>query len=420
MEELVAAGTQFMREVNAAAILRRLRTETGMSVSALAKAVGLSRQAVTRSLNALVEEGLVEFGSLDRDSTRAGRPAQLVRFRAEAGHVLGLSISPQDLRVAIADLAGTVTAIEVVQLGAGVGGAEAVETLLATTGRTLASAGITIGDVWFASVGTPGIVDPEAGVVKLIPSMPGLAGDILVRRLKDVLGCPVYLDNDVKLATHGERWRSTERREDSMVMVHWGKRIGAGIVLNGELYRGASNDAGDVGFLDLFCDDRGAGPAATPRHPHGLGPFEERVGGEEIVRLAMAAAEGDGDAAFRARIEAAGDLGFDAVVDAVAAGAPAALAAIDVVARRFAKGISVIRAILNPRLVVIGGPMARCGEPLLAAVRGHLSGEPLDQPVLEVSSLQDDAVVHGALRHSLNEIERTKFGVRKISRQETS
>src|SRR5688500_16311260 len=89
MEDLVAAGTQFMREVNAAAILRRLRTETSMSVSALAKAVGLSRQAVTRSLNALVEEGLVEFGSLDRDSTRAGRPAQLVRFRAEAGYVLG-------------------------------------------------------------------------------------------------------------------------------------------------------------------------------------------------------------------------------------------------------------------------------------------------------------------------------------------
>lgn len=420
MEDLVAAGTQFMREVNAAAILRRLRTETSMSVSALAKAVGLSRQAVTRSLNALVEEGLVEFGSLDRDSTRAGRPAQLVRFRAEAGYVLGLSISPQDLRVAVSDLAGTVAATDVVQLGAGVGGAEAVEALLATAERTLTSAGVTAGDVWFASVGTPGIVDPEAGVVKLIPSMPGLAGDILVRRLKDVLGCPIYLDNDVKLATQGERWRSTERREDSLVMVHWGERVGAGIVLNGELYRGASNDAGDVGFLDLFCDDQGTGPAAAPRHPHGLGPFEQRVGGEEIVRLAVAAAERDGDAAFRARIDAAGERGFDTVLDAVAAGAPAALAAIDVVARRFAKGVSVIRAILNPRLVVIGGPMARCGEPLLAAVRAHLAGEPLDQPALEVSALQDDAVVHGALRHSLDEIERTKFGLHRSSRQEIS
>ncbi|KAB2340230.1 ROK family transcriptional regulator [Actinomadura rudentiformis] len=421
MEDLVAAGTQFMREVNAAAILRRLRTESNMSVSALAKAVGLSRQAVTRSLNALVEEGLVEFGSLDRDSTRAGRPAQLVRFRAEAGYVLGLSISPQDLRVAVADLAGTVAATDVVQLGAGVGGAEAVEALLVTAGRTLASAGVAAGDVWFASVGTPGIVDPEAGIVKLIPSMPGLAGDILVRRLKDVLSCPIYLDNDVKLATQGERWRGTERREDSLVMVHWGERVGAGIVLNGELYRGASNDAGDVGFLDLFCDDQGGqgdqgtGPTAVPapRHPHGLGPFEQRVGGEEIVRLAVAAAERDDDTAFRARIDAAGERGFDAVLDAVAAGTPAALAAIDVVARRFAKGVSVIRAILNPRLVVIGGPMARCGDPLLAAVRGHLSGEPLDQPALEVSALQDDAVVHGALRHSLDEIERTKFGLHR-------
>ena len=92
---------------------------------------------------------------------------------------------------------------------------------------------------------------------------------------------------------------------------------------------------------------------------------------------------------------------------------------IDVVARSFAKGVAAIRAILNPRLVVIGGPMARCGETLLAAVRRHLADQPLDQPALEVSTLQDDAVVHGALRHSLEEIERTKFGPARSSGQET-
>ncbi|MFG6198024.1 ROK family protein [Nonomuraea sp. JJY05] len=410
MEQVVAAGTQFMREVNAAAVLRKLRAappkESSMSVSALAKSVGLSRQAVTRSLNALVAEGLVEFGPLDRDSTRAGRPAQLVRFRAEAGHVLGLSISPQDVRVALADLAGTVTASDAEQLGAGPGGDEVVETLLSAVERTLRATGITTGDLWFASVGTPGIVDPAAGVIKLIPSMPGLTGDLLVRRLTEALGCPVYLDNDVKLATQGERWRDAERREDSLVMIHWGERVGAGIVLNGELYRGASNDAGDVGFLDLFTD----GPS-TPRHPQGLGPFEDRVGGAEIVRQATAAAGRAADGALLARIDAAGEHALEAVLDAVVDGEPAALEAIEVVARRFAKGISVIRAILNPRLVVIGGPLARCGEPLLAALRRHLSGEPLDQPALEVSALQEDAVVHGALLHSLDEIERTRFGL---------
>ncbi|MFI7704757.1 ROK family protein [Nonomuraea sp. NPDC049480] len=417
MEQVVAAGTQFMREVNAAAVLRTLRTETSMSVSALAKAVGLSRQAVTRSLNALAAEGLAEFGPLDRDSTRAGRPAQLVRFRAEAGHVLGLSISPQDVRVAVSDLAGTVTAADAVPLGADPSGDQVVRTLLSTVERTMRATGITTGDLWFASVGTPGIVDPAAGVIKLIPSMPGLAGDALVRRLKDALGCPVYLDNDVKLATQGERWRDPERREDSLVMLHWGERVGAGIVLNGELYRGASNDAGDVGFLDLFTGEAGAGPAES-RHPHGLGPFEDRVGGAEIVRQAAAAAERAGDSAFLARIEAAGERAFEAVLDAVVDGRPAALEAIDVVARRFAKGIAVIRAILNPRLVVIGGPMARCGETLPAALRRHLSGEPLDQPALEVSTLQEDAVVHGALLHSLDEVERTRFGLVRSGRHE--
>ncbi|MEW1847326.1 ROK family transcriptional regulator [Nonomuraea angiospora] len=410
MEQVVAAGTQFMREVNAAAVLRKLRaappSEASMSVSALAKSVGLSRQAVTRSLNGLAAEGLVEFGPLDRDSTRAGRPAQLVRFRAEAGHVLGLSISPQDVRVALADLAGTVTASDAEQLGAGPSGDQVVETLLSTVERTLRAAGVTTGDLWFASVGTPGIVDPAAGVIRLIPSMPGLAGDLLVRRLTQALGCPVYLDNDVKLATQGERWRDAERREDSLVMIHWGERVGAGIVLNGELYRGASNDAGDVGFLDLFTD----GPSA-PRHPQGLGPFEDRVGGAELVRQATAAAGRAGDVALLARIEAAGEHALEAVLDAVADGEPAALEALDVVARRFAKGITVIRAILNPRLVVIGGPLAGCGETLLAALRRHLSGEPLDQPALEVSALQEDAVVHGALLHSLDEIERTRFGL---------
>ncbi|MFC4119689.1 ROK family transcriptional regulator [Nonomuraea zeae] len=417
MEQLVAAGTQFMREVNAAAILRRLRAEPSMSVSALAKAVGLSRQAVTRSLNALAEEGLVEFGSLARDSSRAGRPAQLVRFRAEAGHALGVSISPQDLRVAVSDLSGTVIASEAVQLGAGAGGEQVVRTALSAVDRTLRSAGLTAGDLWFASAGTPGIVDPAAGVIKLIPSMPGLAGDVLTRGLKEALGCPVYLDNDVKLATQGERWRGAERREDSLVMVHWGERVGAGIVLNGELYRGASNDAGDVGFLDLFMDGSGAGHAGS-RHPHGLGPFEDRVGGEEIVRQAAAAAERAGDAEFAAAIEAAGERALDAVLDAVTGGRPAALEAIDLVARRFAKGIAVLRAILNPRLVVIGGPLARGGEPLLAALRRHLADEPLDQPALEVSALQEDAVVHGALLHSLDEIERTRFGLVTTGRHE--
>lgn len=405
MDELVAVGTEFMRGINADAILRQLRAESTMTVSALAKKVGLSRQAVTRALVALESEGLVEFSAPQRDSAKVGRPAQLVRFRAETGYVLGLSISPQDVRVAVSDLAGTVVATDLVQLAAGATGAEGVEVLIATAERTREAAGIAAADIWFAAVGAPGIVDLDAGAIKLIPSMPGLAGDIVVRRLTEVLDCPVYLDNDVKLATQGERWRGAQRREDSVVMIHWGERVGAGIVLQGELYRGASNDSGDIGFLDLLVDR----PSTEPTQPQGLGPFEEWVGGDEIVRQATAAAKRRKDKAFRARIDAAGQRAFELVIEAVASFEPSALDAIEIVAARFAKGVAAIRAILDPQLVVIGGPMARCGETLVAAIRGHLADQPLNQPPLVVSSLGADAVVHGALHHCLTEIERTRF-----------
>ncbi len=378
MDELVAVGTELMRGINADAVLRHLRAESTMTVSALAKKVGLSRQAVTRSLVALEAEGLVEFSAPERNATKVGRPAQRVRFRAEAGCVLGLSISPQDVRVAVSDLAGGILATDTVQLEAGTSGAEGVETLVAAVQRAIADT-----DIWFATVGAPGIVDLDAQVIKLIPSMPGLAGDIVVRRLSDVLTCPVYLDNDVKLATQGERWRGAQRREDSVVMIHWGERVGAGIVMQGELYRGASNDSGDIGFLDLLAGE-------TRTNKDGLGPFEDWVGADEIVRLSTMST-------------------FDEVITAYGEGQPQAVSAIETVAERFAKGVAAIRSILDPQLVVIGGPMARCGEPLLAAIRGHLEHQPLNQPPLAVSSLGDDAVVYGALHHCLAEVERTRF-----------
>ncbi|NED96226.1 ROK family protein [Phytoactinopolyspora alkaliphila] len=411
---VVAAGTEFMREINASAILRRLRSERSMSVAALAEAVGLSRQAVTRSLHALAAEGIVEFTAPERRTTRMGRPAQLVRFRAEAGYVLGVSIDPQHLRVALCDLAGDVVTSEHVEFPPEVAGEEALAALVAAVARVLETAGVPREDVWYASAGAPGIVDPAAGVIKLIPSMPGISGDILVRIIGDAVGCPVYLDNDVKLATQGELWRGVEHPQESLVVIHWGDRVGAGIVLKGELYRGASNDAGDIGFLDLLVGPGETAPDPAPDtdlpRPPGLGRFEEWVGAGEIVALASAAARRLGDDDLRFRLGAGGDHHVDTVIDAFTDGTPAAVAAIEVAAGRFAKGVAAIRAILDPSLIVIGGPLARCGEPLLDVIRRDLESHPLNQPALEISALGDDAVLFGALYHALAEIERAGFG----------
>lgn len=397
----VASDTRYMREVNTAAVLTELRRSTGTSVTELARATGLSRQAVTRSISELEQGGLVELLAPQRPGKRTGRPPQVVRFRVEAGYVLGLSLTPEVLRVVAADLGGTVVAEETAPL-TGADGAHLAETLTATVTATLDSAGLTPDHVWHAYLGAPGIVDRHTQQIRFTASMPHIAGDLLLRTLGACLPCPVHLDNDVKLATEGERRRAGhDRHEGPMVLVQWGERVGAGIVVFDRLYRGASNDAGDLGFLDLCVED----PEAERTGNDGLGAFEAWVGTTRLTALVRETAERRGDHTL-ARSLPQGDRGMDTVVSALHRGDPAATEALEEITRRFAKGLGAVRALLDPEVVVIGGPMARCGEHLLTALATHLQHQRLEPPRLELSALEEDAIARGALHHALAEVER--------------
>lgn len=398
MDVPVAAGTRYMREVNTTAVLTLLRAVEHTSAPELARRTGLSRQAVSRALADLGEAGLVEFLAPVRSGTGSGRPAQRVRFRAEAGHVVGASVTPEGIRVGLADLSGAVVAAHAVPLPGAVAGA-----LTDAVRRVLTEAGLGADGVWHASMGVPGIVDPTTGRVRFAPSMPGVTGDVLIQALREAAGCEVYLDNDVKLATEGELWHGGEHR--SMVLIHWGERVGAGIVVAGDLHRGAANDAGDLGYLDLFTD---APEPTRERDGAPLGAFEAWTGTGAFAALIREAARERADHALLDRLaEPGGETA--AVVTAVAGGAPAALAALTEITRRFAQGVGAVRALLDPGVVVVGGPMARCGPALLAALHTHLSRQRLDPPPLELSRLGEDAVVQGALHHSLDQVEHTRL-----------
>ncbi|WP_218579303.1 ROK family transcriptional regulator [Phytohabitans houttuyneae] len=386
MERNVAVGTKFMLEVNASAILTRLRSAGRASVSALAKDAGLSRQAVSRSLAVLEAMGLIEMSAPDRAAAAAGRPPQMVRFRAEAGHVLGLDVQPGHVRGVVADLAGTVTTEATGPLRRD-GAAALAGSLAAAVRDLLDRAGLDPSDVWHVSASAPGIVNPVTGHVALSVSMPEAVGDAILAGVRAAVDAPLYVDNDIKLATRGERWRGAPHVEDSLVFIDWGERIGAGIELRGELYRGASNDAGDLGYLDLLAPQSEAGGDGD------LGPFERWAGTRELLRLA----------------------GAGTIAELTAT--PAGLAAIQTVARRFAKGIAAIRALLDPEVIVIGGDIAQLGPVLLDALVDALRAEKLNQPRLEISTLGADAIVQGAIRHSLSWVERERFDASAIRKE---
>jgi predicted NBD/HSP70 family sugar kinase len=386
MARPVAVGTTFMLEVNAAAILTRLRSVGRASVSGLAKQTGLSRQAVTRSLAVLESMSLVEISAPDRAASAAGRPPQMVRFRAEAGHVMGVDVQPRQVRILVTDLAGIPTTSSTLPLDRSSRDALA-ESLRAAIVTVLGEAG----DVWHVSAAAPGIVDPVTGHVTLSPSLPEAVGDAIPAGIRAALDAPFYVDNDVKLATQGERWRGAPHVEDTLVFIDWGERIGAGIVLRGELHRGASNDAGDLGYLDLVV------PGSQTSGDGDLGPFESWVGTRELLRIASGAAE-------RA-------VTLAEVAAAARGGEGWALTAIRTVGARFAKGIAAIRSLLDPELIVIGGDVAEFGPVLIDVLADALRSERLNQPRLEISTLGADAIIYGAVRHSLSWVERERLDI---------
>lgn len=380
MTRAVAVGTRFMQEVNSSAILGLLRQEELLSVSELAARTGLSRQAVSRSLAILDDKGLIELTEPERQSDKAGRPPQLVRFKEAAGAIAGLNVQPRYITAEIANLRGVVIGSATVAVSPH----ELKEALGTAIDLALVDSGIAAGDVWHAAVGVPGIVERDTGRVVLSPSMPEAEGALIWDTVGEKFDCTVSIDNDINFACQGEAWREGPHTESSLVYVAWSDRIGAAIVLDGEIYRGASNDAGDIGYLELG--------AVPERAESELGPFEHWVGIEALLSLVA------GDARRKPT--------WEEFQVGIADRDPDCIRALDEICIRFARGIAVIRSLLDPDAIVIGGDMALLGKAILDRLENALRDERLNQPRLAVSKLGTSAIVLGALRTALSAAER--------------
>lgn len=399
-----ATGTHVLRLLNMSAVLAPLRPGAPLRLTDLSEATGLSRPAVTRATDALAGLGWVEYLQADSDGQRIGRPAQLVRFRAEAGYVLGIDIGPHKILTVVADLAGEIVARERADTSLIQGGPELVSELQSCVERAMKTAQVATEDVRSVTVGTPGIVDQSSGTVGLVPSMPGWTGADLMTGLRAKFNCPWRVDNDVKLAVQGERWRGVATDADTVVFVQWGARVGAAIMIGSHVHRGVSNDAGDLGFLDLSLPaDHEQGDFRSRQVADGRGPFERVVGTRAILELALTEATRAHDEALQRQVCAAQRRSDVAPLFAAAeAGNIVAQSVVDMISARFAAGIAAVRVMLDPDLVIIGGGVSKAGPPLLDAVRRHLDRHVLVCRRVELSMLGDDAVAMGGVRASLD------------------
>ena len=370
-------------------LLRLLRDGGPRSRAELGDVVGLSRSKLTAELDRLIELGLIRQAG--PAASRGGRPSSMVRI-SEQIRFLAVDIGISSLEVAITDgelnILGCARDATDVRLGP-----EAVLGLaLELAGKVQAEAGAP--QLSGACFGLPGPVSLREGVPVSPPLMPGWHRHPVGDAMSAELGCPVVVENRVNTMALGEKHAGAARSFDDFLFLNFGSGIGCGIVLGGDVYRGVTGCAGDIGHMRV----EDGGPVCACGN---TGCLEAVCGSTALVREALAAARSNRSEPLARRLAEAGVLTAADVAEA-ATGDPVALELVRSKARRIGQVLAGLVSFLNPGLVVIAGGVPGIGPTLLAEIRSavYQRSTPLATNNLPIvlSELGDRAAVVGGAR----------------------
>src|SRR5271170_1351083 len=240
--------TTAMRVMNERAVFERIRLLGPVSRPQLAEATGLSKPTISLTLANLERSGLVR--PVGRSSGNSGRAALLYEMRPEAGWVVGVDVGRSWLRIALANLAG-----EVVLRRQERSQSRDAKKLVAQIGSVVSAlaveAGLSDEDVTYTVIGSPGVVDERSGAMRLAANLSGWNGPGVLDALRERFGPSLAVENDINLAALGEQAHGLGKGVSNFVFVSVGTGIGMGIIIDGQLHRGARGAAGEIGFLPL-------------------------------------------------------------------------------------------------------------------------------------------------------------------------
>jgi predicted NBD/HSP70 family sugar kinase len=405
-QRLPAGSPGLLRRLNSAAVLHAIRANGPVSRADIARATGLSKPTVNGAVELLLGQGYLSEGPDEADGRprRPGRRGRLLRFNSWLGHLLGVDIGANKVLVLVADLDGEVIAVERRRTGDRErADPEALLALVAEAVRgALEAAEVTRDSLKAVGVGTPGVVDPLSGRVTLAPQLAGWEGIELAARLEPSFPCPVLVDNEVRLSLLAEQWRGAAQAIDDAFLVQIGVGIGGGVLLAGDVYRGAGGAAGEIGYLPLPDGDEAS---------DGLGPFEHAAGGMAFARVARRAVDAAGGATSLVELAGGDPEAIDAetVFAAASRGDRVARDVLDDLLDRLARGIAAAIVVLNPSTVIVGGGVSRAGADLLEPLERRIRPLVPVPPRVVLSRLGDEAVALGGVRLALQQVEQTLF-----------
>jgi predicted NBD/HSP70 family sugar kinase len=360
-----------LRERNRLLVVDALRRAGSASRSDLARLTDLSRTTVGSLVGELLDQGLVVEDEVnDARQAGRGRPPVLLRLDPTAGIAVGIHFDHEEVRVAIADLSSTVLAEDRTEIDVDHSADESIDLAVEMFDRLLGEAQVEREQIVGVGVALPGPFDQRSGKIGSAAILPGWAGLRAQRELARRLGLHVDVDNDANLGALAEASFGAGRGLTNIVYVMVGSGLGAGLVLDGRLHRGAAGLAGEIGHVQVRpdgdvcrCGNRGC---------------LETIAGEGALAALLRPRLGrDVTAADLIELVGAGDLGAIRVVGDAG--------------RAIGRVLADLCNALNPEAIIVRGPLSERGLPLLDGIR-----ESVDRHALPAAA-QGVQVVPGEL-----------------------
>jgi predicted NBD/HSP70 family sugar kinase len=375
------ARPPLLRQTNAHLLLKLLREAGPCSKADLVRASGLSAPTVTNVVAHLASAGLVE--PIGEGDSTGGRPPDIIRFRGERGCVVGVEIGPDFLRFLLADLDGRELGRTKVEIPWQSSKPVAVCAQIAReVRRLLRKHNQTEDQLLGLAVGVPAIVNVQEGIVFSFSKLKDWSNVSFKSMLKKEFNCQIIVENDTNLAAQGEFYRGAAKVESNFVFITIGEGVGAGIFLDGSIYRGSRWSAGEIGYLRV--------PHISRENPtvHGYGRLEKVLGASGILRSWRAARK---RRQSRPKVSGAAD-----VFDLAAAGNAQARKILLQRATILSDIILDLALILNPSLILLGGEVGSHPR-LLQGVKTLLEGSEFAVVRVGLGALGSSAVLWGAI-----------------------
>ncbi len=375
------------------AILDLIRRKGPITRTEISKETELNIVTVSNYINSYIQKGLVVEGGLDVSS--GGRRPVMVELNPKAGFVLGVGLDLFNVIGVLTDLQANVL-VKVKKTRPSGSEDMVVDTLIDLVEELIKKSELENSKIKGLGVGIPGIVDRRVGTIR----WPNQMGSIYISTLKGLLeqkfGVPTFIENDATVAACGEREFELESGVQDLLYMYSG--VGSGMIINGQIYRGASGCAGELGIANLSEGEK--------EKWGGLGRWEADLGIASKSKEAIKKGE-------KTKILdlANGDVNkitMKTVIDAAKEGDSLASKLVEEAGVELGIRIAYLVNFLNPEVLVIGGGIERAGAVLLDAIKRTVRARTFEEMANVVrivpTQLGEDSVAMGAVSLVIQEI----------------